>query len=312
MAVSKQVEFGYDGGESVLRLGTRGSALPITASCECDWLEVTVSETVVVIKAIPNYGLADREGLVYVSDRFGNSVAVGVLQHGYADLRVECMDEVAIPYTYYSEHDTYDLYITVYGGPTKSAKVKGLAKSVDEVWKLSDIYCDYMLRIPGDVSGTFTVTHGDLAEYREYCESHGIECDESRLKRKLKITQVTQEDMTGELKLSVISEGGSGGEFSGELVLSGTEPAYIHVAKCEYARVSDSMAAETVSEKDVHVDCQCDWLVCACSDGVVTVRATGRNPYANERRARIKLSSPSNPILFKVVDIVQGTTLPIG
>lgn len=305
--VNKTIEFGYAGGEYVQYLKVRSENLPFNVLCESEWVVCRHDNSSVTFKVAANTGFEPRETEVSLTDRLGNRICVGIKQEGFTNLRIACVDEVAIPYGYYSEHDTYDLYVTVYGGPTQGVKTRGLTKNIECVWNASETYKDYILHIGEDVSGNYTLTHSDAKAYTEYCKANGIPYQESDIKHKIKIIQLTESDMTGVLKL----------ECDGNIITNQSpscisveylKDTVLLVKECSYRIQSDTGGNSTVNETSVYAKGVPEWIDCSVSDGVVTIHPNRPNPFANERRADIKLSSPSNPKLFATVSCVQRSS----
>ena len=303
----KTIEFGYDGGTNTQRLKVRNDNLPVTFECGSEWLSVSVAIPYVTITASPNYGLGSRSGSVVLHDRFGNSIAFDVRQDWFRDVRIECLDEIAIPYTYYNGRDSYDIYVTVYGGNDKSFKTKGLTKMTEKVWNASGTYQDYIIHIPHGTSGNYTLTHRNAEEYRQCCLDEGVEPDMNSVKRKLSIIQLTEDDMTGIMKIDVGGKHATAGSHIEVGIAYGSD-VQATVKKCSYKRMGDDGAVHDVEESVLSVSDLPDWMKSAQSDGVISFTALSPNPFANERRADIKLSSPSNPKLYTTISFVQQSS----
>ena len=129
MASAKTIEFGYEGGSHVQGYNVNRQNLPVSASCSDEWLRVSAGPSSAVIETDRNPGFKDREAVVTLSDRVGNTISMTVVQHGFTDLRVECPEHVAVPYTHYTENQSCDVYITSYGGSC-GVKVSGMPKDV--------------------------------------------------------------------------------------------------------------------------------------------------------------------------------------
>lgn len=307
MKPDKTIEFGYEGGEYEQKMKVRSENLPIKADCDSEWLSAYVKLPYVTIKAAPNYGIGGRCGFVALSDRFGNKIAIAVNEGWFSDVRIECPEEINIPYTYYDTHDTYDIYVTVYGGPTKAFKTKGLTKMTQMVWNISDTYRDYIVRIPQSVSGNFTFTHKDAAEYEEYCNDNGIEYNENAVKKKVRIRQIGESDTNGEIEISVCGKTASLGNPCEAPIEFGSSVC-AEVVKCSYVTVTNEGSVSETTEDTLSVSGVPDWMTWKYVPGGIEFSALSSNPFANEKRADIKLSSPSNPRLFAIVTLVQKSS----
>lgn len=303
--IKKTISFEYAGGEYLQKVRIRGTNMPMTTESDSKWVQVKAYETTVKITAEPNYGYESREAVVTLRDRFDNTIALAITQDGFTDLKLVCQTDIVIPYSYYKENKTYDVYITVYGGTTKGVKAKGLTKHIEQAWKGSEVYCDYILHIPDNINGTYTVTHADLKDFSQYCKEKGIEFNEDNLKKKITITQLTEDECTGE----IILDGDKvtlNKDKEYETVMDMYDTNRIRIKKCEYKAVGRDGLVHVVSEDTVYVPSVPEWLKCKVTPGAILFAASQLNPYDKERRARLKISSPSNPNLFTVLNVVQN------
>lgn len=301
----KTIEFESYGGKHTQRLNIREKNMPVSASCSENWAHVSSDTSSVTVSADRHDGILDRECQVELSDRFGNTIPLRIVQHGFTDVRIDCPDMVAIPYTHYLGKDSYDVYVTSYGGSC-GIKAKGMARDTENVWNLSGTYRDYILHIPKGKSGSVTITHSDSDEYREWCESVGIPFDESRVRRKMTIVQLSKDDMDGHVTLSgdTLSET----DFGYSMQVSHAEGATVK-ARCSYSTVLGDGSVGIVCEDTAYISDIPEWISCTSDKDKTTIKALRPNPFANERRARLKVASPSNPKLHAILEVVQESSV---
>lgn len=292
------------GGEFRIRVDVGADGLPLSCSADSEWISVksVLGELSVIVG--PNTGFGDRHGSVTVTDRGGSVYKYTVTQGWYEDVRIECPEEAVIPYTYYDTHEYYQVYVTVYGGETQGFKTRGLTKYTEKVWSASASYKDYVIRIPKGVSGVYTLTHSDLSSYEGYCSEHGIPFDRERVVKKMRIRQVSEEDMLGTMQVDT-GHGVATEKSKVEIPVGFMDEIHMELLSCSHVSCgSDGLYVE-VADKTVICSCLKDWVSCRCEGSDAYASVVRPNPFAKERRADIKVSSPSNPKLFAIVTLVQ-------
>ena len=93
-----------------------------------------------------------------------------------------------------------------------------------------------------------------------------------------------------------------------EITLVGREEEEIVVTNMEYTTIKDGQIVKITDEAPVS-SCEANWAWCSVSGNIVTVKAISVNPYEQERRTVMKITSPSNPLLYKEITIIQPSAV---
>ena len=304
---TKTIEFGYDGGSYTQAINIRGANLPWTSECDDTWVRVENAPTSVTVTVDRTYDYVQRESDVIIRDRFGNTICLHVVQHGYDKVCLECPEDVVLYDSYYDTNDTYDVYVTVYGGERQEVSCVKLQPYLDKVWDNSDLYNDFKLRIPRELSGTFVVEHMEAKRYRKYCKEHHIPYDNSDIRKTLNIVKISDEDAVGTM---TVSHGGkvyrNGDRITVEIDSMHEET--VSVLSSEFRRVVSSTSYETVRNREVDFGPVPVWVSFTNDKGVLKIAASEPNRL-DTRMCTTRIVNTKNPRQFIDVDIVQKCIL---
>ena len=304
---TKTIEFDYNGGSYVQPIAIRGANMPWASECADSWVRVKDAPTAITVSVDPTYDYVQREGDVLVRDKFGNTLCLHVVQHGYDEVYIECPETVVMYDTYYDTNETYDIYITVYGGNRQEVSCSRLQPYLDKVWDNSEMYNDFKLRIPADLDGTFVIEHMEARRYRKYCKEHNIPYDGSAIRKTLKIVKISREDAIGKMNV----------EYDGKVYRNGDkitiEIDSLHekstkLLSSEFKRVLSSSSYEVVNNREVDFWPVPNWVSFTNKDGVVKISASEANRLA-DRVCHTRIVNTKNPGQFVDVDIIQKSII---
>ena len=304
---TKTIEFDYNGGSSVQPIVIRGANMPWTSECKDSWVKVKNTPTTITVSVDPTYDYVQRESDVLVRDKFRNTLCLHVVQHGYDEVHIECPESIVMYDSYYDTSDYYDVYITVYGGERQEVSCNKLQPYIVKVWDNCDMYNDFKLRIPKELSGTFVVEHMEAKRYRKYCKEHHIDYDNSDIRKTMKITKISQDDAIG--KLNVCYDGKvyhNGDKITVEI--DSLHEKSIGLLSSEFKRVLSSSSYEVVNNREVDFGPVPNWVSFTNKDGVVKISASEANRLA-DRVCRTRIVNTKNPRQFVDVDIVQKAVM---
>lgn len=304
---TKTIEFDYNGGSYTQKINIRGTNMPWTSECVDSWVKVENAPTSLTVTVGTTYDYVQRESDVLIKDRFGNAICLHVVQHGYDEVYIECPEAIVMYDSYYDTSEYYDVYITVYGGERQEVSCNKLQPYLTKVWDNGDMYNDFKLRIPRELSGTFVVEHMEAKRYRKYCKEHHIEYDNSDIRKTLKIVKISQEDAVG--RMSVAYDGKvyhNGDKITVEI--DSLHEKNITVLSSEFKRVVSSSMYEVVNNREVDFGPVPAWVSFNNEKGVVKLIGSEANRL-EDRICSTKLVNAKNPHQFIDVDIVQKTII---
>lgn len=290
---SKTITFDYNGGEYTQNLKIRGTNLPWRYECKDNWILVSTTATTITVFVRSIYDFETRIGVVKVFDKYDNELDLIVKQTGYYDLSIEMPSDVVLYQTYYDEKDTYDVYLTVYGGPVQYVDCDELKAYIDKVWDNSDMYNDFMLRIPKTLSGEFMVRHSDYDKFRQFCEENGIVYPKDQLEKKLNIVQITSDDVIGEMVIDI-----NGVEYTNkseifEIEVGESEPLEINIKSTKFVVIESKTSYRIVKNSDVIVPGAPYWLDVKYKSNKIVLKCNEKNNFA-DRYSEIKLQNKDN------------------
>lgn len=291
--VTKTINFSYTGGRYTQNFSIRGTNLPWRYECGCDWILVSAGATSLTVEVGAIYGFSGRTGTVRVFDKFGNEIDLVVEQSGYTDLSVEMPSDIVLYQDYYTENETYDVYVTVYGGPTQEVECAPLEPYAEKVWDNSDMYNDFVLRIPSTLKGEFDVKHSDASAFSDFCAEHGLDYPKEKLEKKLNIVQIAPEDVVGTM---VVEYGGKEYTNNGEVVeveVSSANPVTVKIISTEFVTVLSKTEYSVVRNSPVEVQSKPNWLEVSVKDGEISLVCNERNRFS-DRYSSIMLVNSQN------------------
>lgn len=278
---SKKITFKYSGGEYTQNFSIRGTNLPWTWECDTDWLAITTGAMSLTVKVAQTYDFATRNATIRVFDKFRNELDLEVEQTGYTDLSVECPTSIVLDEGYYNDNKTYDVYVTVYGGPTQEVSCKKIEPYLDKVWDNSDMYNDFIVRIPKELGGNFIVKHSDWKKFKTFCEENNIEYPKSKMEKKISITQVSTKDTIGELVLEYNGEKFTNWDEQMTIDVSSKETGEIKVVSAKFVAVVSRTECITNQDKDVKITSCPNWLNANIVGNRITLKCNEPNPFAD-------------------------------
>lgn len=191
-----EINFEYYGGEQTVLIDSN-RMWNIRSNTLCSWISTEKTATGIIVRVEENPNINNRECLIIIDDGSKDGVSVFVKQTGYTNFLVDISEYVAIPYTYYTENNVYELPFRVYGGSTQAVQQNELYGKIEKIWDNSDLFNDYVLKITQDINGTFVFRHSDYNEYEEYCKKNGVYFQPQPLVKKLTIVNVGKDMMDG-------------------------------------------------------------------------------------------------------------------
>ena len=303
----KDIEFDYNGGSYTQKINIRGTNMPWTSECADDWVKVENAPTSVTVTVSNTYDYEQRDSDVIIKDRFGNTLCLHVIQKGYENVYLECPEVIVMYDSYYDLNDYYDVYVTVYGGERQEVSCNKLQPYLTKVWDNSELYNDFKLRIPRELSGTFVIEHMEAKRYRKYCKEHNIEYDPSDIRKTLKIVKISQNDVIGKMVVVYDNIVYRNGERI-TVEIDSLHEKTITVLSSEFKRVVSSTKYEVVNNRDVDFGPVPPWISFENDKGVVKIIGTEANRL-EDRTFSTRLVNTKNPHQFIDVDIVQKAVL---
>lgn len=300
----KKITFDYNGGEYTQNLKIRGTNLPWTYECDESWISIKTGAASLTIKVGIIYDFSTRVGTIKIFDRFKNEIDLIVEQTGYYDLSVEMPSNIILYQDYYNENETYDVYLTVYGGPVQYVDCDALAPYIQKVWDNSDMYNDFILRIPQTLEGNFLVKHSDCEGFKKICEENGFTYPQDQLEKQLSIMQVTKEDIVGEMVVEYNGKQYTNYDDRFTVEVGYNKLAQVKVVSTKYLAVESKTECHMVTDSPVGVDNGIVWLDTNLKDNVLTIKCNEKN-HSNDRYTQIKLKNINNPAQYIIIDIKQ-------
>ena len=301
---TKKILFNYNGGEYIQNLKIRGTNLPWTYECNDAWINIKPGATSLTIKVGTIYDFNSRVGTIKIFDRFKNEIDLVIEQTGYYDLSVEMPNNIILYQGYYDENDTYDTYLTVYGGPVQCVDCEKLAPYIQKVWDNSDMYNDFILRIPQTLEGDFVIKHSDCDGFKKFCEENNLVYPQDQLEKQLSIRQVTAEDIVGEMVVEYDGKQYTNYDDKFTIEVGYDKSAQVKIISTKYLVVESKTECHTVTDSPVTVDNGIVWLDTNIEDKTLTIKCNEKN-YSNDRYTQIKLKNVNNPAQYIIIDIKQ-------
>lgn len=291
--ITKTIKFNYTGGEYTQNFNIQGTNLPWTYECSDSWIGITSGAASLKVKVGQIYGFNTRKGVVKVFDRFKNEIDLIIEQSGYCDLSVEMPSNIVLYETYYDKNQTYDVYLTVYGGPTQEILCEGLKPYIQKVWDNSDMYNDFILRIPQSLNGEFEVKHSDCDSFKEYCEKEGIEYPEGKLEKHISITQVSLEDTVGKMVIECDGKKYTNSDEIFDINVYYDKPTFIKIVSTAFIVVDSKTTCHTVTNSPVSLVGAPDWLDVEYNNNTIKLKCRQKNNLDN-RACQICLENTKN------------------
>lgn len=302
--VTKTVKFDYTGGKYTQNLNVRGTNLPWRYECDADWIIISTGGTSINIEVGAIYDFNTRTGTIRIFDKFNNEIDLVVEQTGYYDLSVEMPADIVLFNTYYDENDTYDVYLTVYGGPTQMIDCKELEPYIQKVWDNSDMYNDFVLRIPKGLEGEFTVKHSDCNGFEEFCKTTGVEYPKSGTEKKLTIKQLSPEDTIGKMVISIDGKEYTNNSETVELEVSSETAVRIWMVSNEFIIMNSKTSYSVVKNAPFNVQSVPNWVDMSVKDNRITLKCNEKNNF-NDRYTQIKIENSQNKNQYIMVRLKQ-------
>lgn len=301
---SKIIKFDYNGGEYTQNLKIVGTNLPWRYECDNDWIFVSTAATTITVYVRPIYDFETRTGIVRVYDKFNNELDLIVEQTGYYDLSIEIPSNVVLYETYYDNNQTYDVYVTVYGGPVQYVDCGDLSGYIEKVWDNSEMYNDFMVRIPKDLKGDFIVKHSDWAKFKEFCDKMGMEYPKEQLEKKINIVQVSIDDVIGEMVVEVNGEEYTNKSDVFELEVNSFKSVDINIKSTKFTVVESRTSYRVVRNSEVIVPVTPYWLDVKYSPGKIFLKCNERNNF-DDRYTEIMLQNSDNSKQKIIIQLKQ-------
>lgn len=302
--IYKTIKFDYNGGNYTQNFKIRGTNLPWTYECDVNWVRITTGATSLSIEVGTTYDFETRVGTIKVFDRFRNEIDLIVEQTGYYDLSIEMPTTIVLYESYYDENETYDVYLTVYGGPDQQIKCKKLDSYMQQVWDNSEMYNDFILRIPKTLNGTFNIKHSDYERFKGFCKKNGLEYPKSQLEKKLSIVQVTQKDVIGEMVIEYNGEQYTNYTEIPEINVSYDTPIEIKLVSTKYLVVVSKTEYKIIENSPVDLTIFPNWLEVKRAGDKLILKCNQINNF-EERYSTIKLENMANRQQNILIDIKQ-------
>lgn len=292
------------GGQKTQNFKIRGTNLPWTYECEDGWIAIKSGATSLTMDVRTIYDFNPRVGAIKVFDRFRNEIDLTVEQTGYYDLSVEMPTTVVLYEGYYDDNDTYDVYLTVYGGPSQMIDCKELKPYIQKVWDNSDMYNDFLLRIPKTLAGTFKIKHSDADEFRVFCKENNINYPKDEMEKKLTIVQVGENDVIGEMIIEYGGERYTNRDETKQIDVCYDKPYEIEVISNTFTTVLSKTEYKVTDNSPVEISVSPDWLDIKKLGNKFILQCKRQNMFA-DRYSMIKLVNSLNPRQYITINLRQ-------
>ncbi len=300
--MNKTIEFNYDGGQYVQKLSIRGENLPWKYECTADWINITSGTTVLNIFVGTTYDFRQREADINIFDKYLNKLTIHVIQKGYTGLKVECPSMVVLCNSYYESSDVFKAYLTIYGGNRQEPSCNALKPYITKIWDNSSLYNDFVIRIPKEFSGNFIIEHMDARQYRKYCKENNIPYNNSDLRKELTIKQFTEDDIIGEMLISIDGVTYSSNDNKPiEIEINTNEYKEIKILSTKYVHIISNTEYEEINKKNVDITKMACWVSCVNKPGMILVKSYEEN-MLSDRQCIGKIVNVDNPYQF--IDLI--------
>lgn len=304
--MTKKISFEYKGGEYIQKLSIRGENLPWRYECNEDWITITTGPTSLTISVAPTYDFRKREGNINIYDKFNNKLTLNVVQTGYMDLRIECPSSIVLYHTYYDLNDLFSVYLTIYGGERQEPSCNQLKPYISKVWDNSALYNDFVIRVPKTLEGTFTIEHMEARQFRKYCKENHIEYDNSLLKKTITITQLTAEDIVGEMVINIDGVNYKSGQEC-IVYINEKEAKTIDIVSTKFIKLKSNTEYDIIDNKNVELTKMARWVDVTNKPGSILIKANDAN-MLTERQCLGRIVNTDNPHQYIDILIRQGTS----
>lgn len=301
---SKTITFDYTGGEYTQKFNIRGTNLPWTYECVDNWIAITTASNSLTVKVYPIYDYETRTGTVKIFDKFRNELDLVVEQTGYYDLSVECPSTVVLYESYYNDNESYDVYVTVYGGPTQEVGCKKITPYLKKVWDNSDMYNDFILQIPKSLSGDFNIKHSDWKGFKDFCKANGIDYPKAEMEKKLSIVQVTKDDAIGEMVIEYNSEQFTNKSENVTMDITAKDQIQLKVISTKYTTVISRTEYRVIQTKDVKISICPTWVDVKIFGDKIVLKAKETNHF-NDLSGLLRIENISNSNQFIDITLKQ-------
>ena len=289
----KKILFDYVGGERKVQLDIMNFRLPFTISHELmNWFDVKINCDIVIIAVKPIYDFVDREFDLVLCDANNKEYPIHIKQNGFKGLELYCNSSLVLNNNFFKTSHFYNFYVTVYGGKTQKLVCDKLEKYIDQVWDNSDMYNDFVIRVPEGVVGKFILKHSDYDEYKKYCKDNGVFFDESKVKKEITITQLDMEDKIGYIILK-IGDTIYHGFKEINLPIVYTKPIKIKILSTKFLKEKSKSEYEVRNEKEVDWGWYPPWLDVRREGDYIIIKATEKNNSC-DRSYALELSNHWN------------------
>ena len=304
MMTTKEIKFDYNGGEYTQNFNIRGTNLPWTYECDCPWLYITTASSSLTFKVDKTYDFQTRTATIKVFDKFRNEIDLIVEQTGYYDLSIECPTSVVLYETYYDENETYDVYVSVYGGPTQEVGCKKITPYLNKVWDNSDMYNDFILRIPKSLSGDFNIKHSDWKKFKDFCKASDMDYPKDNMEKKLSIIQISKEDVVGEMVLECNGETFTNKSEQVTLEVTSSNTLEIKVVSAEFVTIKSRTEYEVNKSRDVKITSSPVWLDTTIIGNKIILKCNEFNSF-NDRLGAVVIENVNNVGQYAKIMIKQ-------
>ncbi len=301
----KIIEFEYQGGEENVLLKLSGDMLPITYKLDndCDWLYINIQHSKIVINVKPTYNFLNRDCLVHIYNSQNNELQLLIKQKGFEGIGLYCEKSVVLYKLYYDTAKYYNFYVTVYGGETQNLVCNELTQYIKQVWDNSDMYNDYIIQVPKELSGNFQIKHSEYDNYKKYCKQNKIKFDESKVLRTIDIVQISSEEAIGEFVIKVGDNIYKTGDKV-DVTINNKTTTDIEIVSMEYIHQISRTAYEKVNNTDVDYGEYPYWLNIERENDVIKLKASEKNIGSN-RCYKLKLTNRTQPHQFIDINVTQ-------
>lgn len=300
--ITKNIYFDYNGGTEAVVLNVNPSALPISVDYNnAEWINVDINLDNIKVNVGTTYDYADRQEDVHIFNANGNELILNVYQSGYEGISINCDEQVVLSDSYYSMSNQYGVYVTVYGGKNQEVTCKELKPYIRKVWDNSDEYNDFVINIPKGLSGEFVLQHAEYSRYRSYCKEHGIPFQDSKVKRKLNIVQITEKDKIGTMVIAINGIQYSSSPNEPIIIIKYGEDMIIDVVSTKYIHQISNTKYEVIDGMDVDITYMPSWIKVERDGNKIILSARDKVTLTN-RKCKLRLTNKTNSHQF--IDLI--------
>jgi hypothetical protein len=303
---NKYIEFGYQGGKESFLLKTIGTDLPITYNInndDCEWVQIDIIQNSVNITVQPTYDFVDRVCLISLFNSQKQELKLEVKQIGFQGIGLYCEKSLVLYKSYYDTNKYYNFYVTVYGGKTQDIVCQKLKNNIKKVWDNSDMYNDYIIQVPQELSGSFQIKHSEYNNYKKYCKKNNINFDESKVLKNIDIVQITSEEAVGEMVVSIDNVVYKTGDDI-RINIDTENDVNMDILSMKYKHQLSRTAYEIVDNRDIDYGMYPQWLNITRNGDTVSFKAKEKN-HGVSRCFKLKLTNRTQPHQFIEIFVTQ-------